>query len=209
MFKLIRPAIVLMILLTVLTGIVYPALTTLLSYAAFPAESQGSLIVHNGQVYGSALIGQPFNGENYFQSRPSATAPMPYNAESSSGSNLSQGNPSLADAVKVRVDEIKTKNPTWDKAIPADLVTTSASGLDPHISPQAAELQIDRIAKDRNLDPKNLQKLVDQYTESRAFGILGEPTVNVLMLNLALDHPDWQHPVNQPVLYRWHGFLPE
>jgi potassium-transporting ATPase KdpC subunit len=212
MLRLIRQTIILLLTLTLLTGVAYPLLITILARTAFPVESQGSLIIQNGRIYGSTLIGQSFSGNLYFWPRPSATSPMPNNAESSSGSNLSQGNPALFDAVKERVAALKDADPTLEGNIPMDLVSASASGLDPHISPRSAEIQVSRVAKARNLDPTQVRNLVDKYTEIRSFGILGEPCVNVLKLNLALDHLDWSHPISpgsQPVLYRWRGFLPE
>jgi len=183
----IRPAVVLLALMTLLTGVLYPALVTAASQLFFPREANGSLVRENGTVRGSRLIGQPFSSPRYFWSRPSATAPVPYNAAASSGSNQGPLNPALADAVKQRIDALRAVSPDAERPVPVDLVTASGSGLDPHISPAAAAFQIPRIAMLRGLDRARVEALVSQHTEGRTLGILGEPRVNVLSLNLALD----------------------
>jgi K+-transporting ATPase ATPase C chain len=170
-----------LVVMTIVTGVVYPLLVTGISQVAFKDKAGGSLILKDGKVVGSSLIGQPFSDPKYFWSRPSATSPQPYNGASSSGSNLGPTNPALLDAVKERVGKFE-KQP-----VPADLVTASASGLDPHISPAAAEYQIPRISKTRGIPEDRLRELVAAHTEGRQLGILGEPRVNVLELNLALD----------------------
>jgi K+-transporting ATPase ATPase C chain len=152
-----------------------------------PGKANGSLIVKDGKPVGSSLIGQSFSDPKYFWSRPSATGPTPYNASASSGSNLGPTNPALIDAVKARVQALRDADPGNRQPVPVDLVTASASGLDPHISPAAAEYQLARVARVRNLNPVAVRKLVAEHTEGRQFGILGEPRVNVLELNLALD----------------------
>jgi potassium-transporting ATPase KdpC subunit len=183
----IRPAIVSLLLLTLITGVIYPLVITVLAQAIFPSQANGSLIVSNGKVVGSTLIGQPFDDPKYFWGRPSATGPMPYNAAASSGSNLGPTNPTLADAVKSRVEALKAADPGNTQPIPVDLVTASGSGLDPNISPASALYQVSRVAKARNLSETQVRTLIDRYTESRTFGVLGETRVNVLQLNLALD----------------------
>ena len=185
--KQIRPAIVLFLLITLVTGIMYPLLVTGIAQVIFPIQANGYLIEHDGTVAGSALIGQPFTSPDYFWGRPSATSPFPYNAGASSGSNLGPDNPALIDAVKARVDALHAADPTNQQAIPVDLVTASGSGLDPDISIAAAQYQVSRVARERNLSISAVQALVDQHIEPRQFGILGEPRVNVLSLNLALD----------------------
>ena len=187
MRTLIRPAIVLFLVLTVITGLIYPLVVTGVAQVLFPQQANGSLIVKNGQAVGSQLIGQPFDDPKYFWGRPSATSPFPYNAAASSGSNLGPSNPALTDAVKARMDALKTADPANTQPIPVDLVTSSASGLDPHISPAAAVYQVTRIARARGLDEAAVRQLVGQYTQGRDLGVLGEPRVNVLELNLALD----------------------
>ena len=183
----IRPAIVLLVVLSVLTGLAYPVLVTAIAQVAFPFQANGSLMTRDGKILGSALIGQPFDDPKYFWSRPSATSPFPYNAASSSGSNLGPTNPALLDAVKARVEALRAADPGNTALVPVDLVTASASGLDPHISPAAALYQVPRVAKARKMEPAAVQALVERHTEGRSFGILGEPRVNVLALNLSLD----------------------
>jgi K+-transporting ATPase ATPase A chain len=182
-----RPALILFLLLTLITGICYPLLITGIALVAFPEQANGNLIVHDGKVAGSSLIGQPFSSPKYFWSRPSATVPDPYNASVSSGSNLGPSNPVLADAVKARADALHTADPSNTLPVPVDLVTASGSGLDPHISPAAAYYQVHRVARGRDMDEGVIRNLVTSAIEPRQFGIFGEPRVNVLKLNLALD----------------------
>src|SRR5271169_1568138 len=197
MLKEIRPAIILLVALTLITGLAYPLAMTAIAGVVFPKQAEGSLIERDGKVVGSALIGQEFKSDKYFHGRPSATtAPdpadstktvaAPYNAASSGGSNLGPSNKALIDRVQADLDKLKQENPSMP--VPQDLVTTSASGLDPHISPEAALFQVPRIAKARNLPEDRVRQLVVDNTEGRLFGLLGEPHVNVLQLNLALDH---------------------
>ena len=183
----IRPAIVSFLVLTVITGLLYPLAVTAVAQVAFPSQANGSLIMKDGKAIGSTLIGQPFDDPKYFWGRLSATAPYPYNAGASSGSNLGPTNPALIDEVQARIDALQAADPGNTAPIPVDLVTSSGSGLDPNISPAAAEYQLNRVAKARGMDPAKVSALVAQYTQGRQFGILGEPTVNVLQLNLALD----------------------
>jgi len=187
MFKELRPAVVSFLLLTLLTGIAYPLLVTGVSQAVMADKANGSLIVKEGKPVGSSLIGQSFSDPKYFWGRLSATSPTPYNAGASSGSNLGPTNPALMDAVKGRVQALRDADPGNQQAVPVDLVTASGSGLDPQLSPAAAEYQLARVARVRNLSPDAVHKLVAEHTEGRQFGILGEPRVNVLELNLALD----------------------
>ncbi len=182
-----RPALSMLIVLTVLTGLIYPLAVTGLAQLFFPEQANGSLIVQDGKVFGSKLIGQHFDEPKYFWGRPSATAPFPYNAAASGGSNLGPTNPVLIDAVKARVAALRIVDPDNDLPIPVDLVTASGSGLDPHISPAAASYQAKRVACARSLNENSVLALVSMHTEERQFGVLGEPRVNVLELNLALD----------------------
>jgi len=197
MLREIRPAIVVLLALTLITGLVYPLAMTGIAEVIFPRQAEGSLIEMNGKIVGSELIGQDFSSDKYFHGRPSATtAPdpsdpaktvsAPYNAANSGGSNLGPSNKALIDRVQGDIDKLKVENPS--APVPADLVTTSASGLDPHISPEAALFQVPRIAKARNLLEDRIRQLVSDRTEDRLLGFLGEPRVNVLLLNLALDH---------------------
>jgi len=173
--------------LTILTGLLYPLTVTGLAQLFFPDQANGSLIVRKDKVVGSKLIGQYFDKPEYFWSRPSATAPFPYNAAASGGSNLGPTNPVLIDAVKARVAALRTADPGNSLPVPVDLVTASASGLDPHISPAAALYQVKRVARARGLDENSVLTLVSKHTEDRQFGVLGEARVNILELNLALD----------------------
>ncbi|MBA2487183.1 MAG: potassium-transporting ATPase subunit KdpC [Nitrospira sp.] len=183
----IKPALMTFLILTVVTGLVYPAIVTGLAQLLFPHQANGSLIYKDGKPIGSMLIGQPFDDPKYFWGRPSATAPFPYNAAASSGSNLGPTNPALMEAVKTRVAALKSADPGNDVPVPVDLVTASGSGLDPHISPAAAEYQVGRVARARRMDEVLVRALVVQHTAGRQLGILGERRVNVLALNLALD----------------------
>jgi potassium-transporting ATPase KdpC subunit len=196
MLREIRPAIILVIALTLLTGLAYPLAMTGLAQVLFPHQANGSLIQKDGNVVGSELIGQPFTQDKYFRGRPSATTkadpndasktvPDPYNAANSGGSNLGPTSKALIERVKEDVDKLKAENP--NAPVPIDLVTTTASGLDPHISPEAALFQVPRVAKARNMPEDRVRQLVEQRIEGRLFGILGEPRVNVLALNMALD----------------------
>jgi len=188
MIKLIKPAVMMLLIWTLLTGVMYPALVTGLAHVLFPNQANGSILRDKqDKAVGSALIGQPFSGNSYFWGRPSATSPYPYNAGASSGSNLGPTNPALADAVKHRIEALQAADPENKAPVPVDLVTASGSGLDPHISPAAAEFQIKRIANARHIDPKKLQEMVRMHTEGRQWGFLGEPRINVLTLNLALN----------------------
>jgi K+-transporting ATPase ATPase C chain len=188
MKALIRPAISLFVVLTAVTGVLYPLAVTGLAKAAFPGQAGGSLIVQNGKAVGSSLIGQSFSDPKYFWGRPSATSPMAYNGQGSAGSNLGPLNPALADAVKGRVDALRAADPGNPAAVPVDLVTTSASGLDPEISVAAAQYQAPRIARLRGLSPSTLDDIITRHTQGRLFGLLGEPRVNVLDMNLDLRH---------------------
>ena len=187
MKTLLRPALSLFVLLTAITGIAYPLVVTGIAKVAFPEAADGSLIIKNGKPVGSRLIGQNFTDPKYFWGRPSATGPMPYNASASSGSNQGPLNPALTDAVKGRIEALKAADPDNARPIPADLVTASASGLDPQISPAAAEYQIDRVAKARQIDPSVIRAMLAKNTEGRQWAVFGEPRVNVLELNMALD----------------------
>lgn len=187
MNKQLRPALVLFLLLTIVTGIAYPLLTTAIGKIAFPAQAGGSIIEKDGKAIGSELIGQNFTAPEYFWGRPSATGPYPNNAAASSGSNLGPLNPALSEAVKARVEALKAADPDNTLPIPVDLVTASASGLDPHISPAAAQYQASRVARARHIDIAKVNALIAQQTQGRQIGVLGEARVNVLKLNLALD----------------------
>ena len=196
MLRELRPAIVLVIILTLITGLVYPLVMTGIGGMLFPSQAQGSLITVGGKVVGSSLIGQEFTSDKYFHGRPSATTapdpndssktvPAPYNAANSGGSNLGPTNKALIDRVTADVDKLKQENPS--AAVPIDLVTTTGSGLDPDISPEAALFQVPRVAKARNIPEDRLRQLVNEHVEGRLLGLFGEPHVNVLALNMALD----------------------
>ncbi|MFZ5487685.1 potassium-transporting ATPase subunit KdpC [Extensimonas vulgaris] len=187
MKTLLRPAFTLFVLLTALTGVLYPLLVTGIGKLAFADAAAGSLIYQDGKSVGSALIGQNFSAPQYFWGRPSATGPYPYNAAASSGSNQGPLNPALAQAVQVRVQALQAADPGNTLPVPADLVMASASGLDPHISPEAAAYQLARVARARGLGVEQLRALVAQHTEGRQWGLFGESRVHVLELNLALD----------------------
>jgi len=187
MMRQLRPALVLFGILTLLTGILYPLLVTGIAQAVFPFQANGSLITQNGTAVGSKLIGQQFTDPKYFWGRPSATSPYPYNAAASSGSNLGPTNPALINAVQARIDALKAADLGNTQPIPVDLVTASGSGLDPNISVAAALYQVPRVARVRGMSEAVVRALVDKYTTGRQFGFLGEPRVNVLLLNLALD----------------------
>lgn len=182
-----RPAISIFVLLTLITGVAYPLLVTAIGAAAFPHQANGSLIMQNEQPIGSDLIGQSFSEPKYFWGRLSATGPMPYNAAASSGSNLGPLNAALTANVTARIEALRAADPANTALVPVDLVTASGSGLDPHISPAAAQYQTGRVARARNVPEAAVRQLVEQATEGRQFGIFGEPRVNVLALNLALD----------------------
>ena len=183
-----KPALIMLLLLTLVTGVIYPAIVTVFAQTLFNFQANGSLIKNpQGQLIGSELIGQSFSDPRYFWGRPSATGPYPYNAAASSGSNLGPTNPALAAAISARIQVIKQADPDNNLPIPVDLITASGSGLDPHISLAAAKYQVNRIAKIRNIDEEILRELVDTYTEDRQWFVFGEPRINVLKLNLALD----------------------
>lgn len=188
MKTLIRPVVSLFVVLTLLTGLAYPALTTGLAKVLFPTQAAGSLLAKDGKPVGSMLIGQNFSEPGHFWGRPSVTAPQPYNGTASGGSNQGPLNPALADAVKSRIEALKAADPDNHLPVPVDLVTASASGLDPHISLAAAEYQVIRVARMRHLPPEAVHTLVQAHTEGRQWGVFGEPRVNVLAVNLALDN---------------------
>lgn len=181
-----RPCLVLFGLLTLLTGVAYPALITLVAQTVFHGQANGSVLDRDGKAIGSELIGQTFDAPGDFWGRPSATSPTGYNSAASTGSNLGPTNPALLDAIKSRVAALRTAHPDQTSAVPVDLVTASASGLDPHISPAAAEYQVARVATARSVSVDHVRQLINQHTEGRTFGVLGEPRVHVLKLNLAL-----------------------
>jgi K+-transporting ATPase ATPase C chain len=187
MRSILRPALVCFLVLSILTGIAYPLAVTGIARVAFPREAAGSLVTRNGRPVGSALVGQGFGDPGHFWGRPSATGPFPYNGAASGGSNLGPLNPALADAVKGRLDALRAADPGNASPVPVDLVTASGSGLDPHISMAAARYQAARVARLRRLPPEQVRALIDRLAEGRAFGFLGEPRVNVLQLNLALE----------------------
>ena len=185
--KMIRPVLVSLFVFTILAGIIYPLAVTGIAQLILPEQANGSLIIKDGMAVGSALIGQPFDDPKYFWGRLSATSPFPYNSSASSGSNLAETNPDLVKNAQGRIDALNAADPQAGKLVPVDLATSSGSGLDPHISPAAAEYQIKRVANALALDESKVEALVAKYTEGRQLGILGEPRVNVLKLNLALD----------------------
>jgi len=187
MWKLTKQAFLLLIIFSILTGMIYPLAITGIAQVVFPRQANGSLILRDGKPVGSSLIGQPFTDPKYFWCRPSATSPMPYNAESSAASNLGPTNPDLVNTVATRVATLRKADPGNDAPIPIDLVTSSASGLDPHISPAAADFQVRRVAKARGMDESIVRQIVAKHTEGRTFGLLGEPRVNLVELNLDLD----------------------
>ncbi len=187
MRKELRPALMTLLVFTVLTGLLYPLTVTAVARVIFPGQAGGSLIVQNGRAVGSTLIGQPFDDPKYFWGRLSATGPFPYNAASSSGSNLGPTSKALREAVSKRIAALRAADPEMSGPIPVDLVTASGSGLDPHISPAAAAYQVHRVARARGLSEDVVRRLMRQFTQGRQFGLLGEPGVNVLELNLALD----------------------
>ena len=189
MRRLIRNAISMLLVMTLVTGIAYPLLATGVAQALFPHQANGSLIEEHGKPVGSQLIGQYFDDPRYFWGRPSATAPQPYNGTASNGSNLGPTNPALRDAVQQRIDALRKADPDNTAPVPVDLVTASASGLDPEISPAAAQYQVARVARMRHMRVEQVQALVAKFTQGRQLGVLGEPRVNVLRLNLALDKP--------------------
>lgn len=188
MRSLLRPALMFVALMTLLTGVLYPAAITGLAQLIFPSQANGSLIVENGTARGSRLIGQPFSAPEYLWSRPSATGPMPDNAAASSGSNLGPSNPALRDAVAGRIAALRAADSTLTGPIPVDLVTSSGSGLDPELSLAAAAVQVPRIARARGMAPAAVEQVIAANTEGRFLGVFGEPRVNVLLVNIALDH---------------------
>jgi K+-transporting ATPase ATPase C chain len=187
MRQILRPALSLLIALSILTGLIYPLLLTAVAHAVFPRQADGTLVEREGKPVGSRMIGQNFSDPKYFWGRLSATSPLPYNGAGSSGSNLAATNPALVDQAKARIDALRAADPTLVGAVPADLATASGSGLDPDIRPQSALLQVPRIAHARGLDQARVRSLVADHTEGPLLGLLGEPRVNLLELNLALD----------------------
>ncbi len=187
MRALLRPSLVFLAAWTLVTGVLYPAAITGLALLVFPFRANGSVLVVDGRARGSELIGQPFSAPRYLWPRPSATSPVPYDASASTGSNLGPSNPALVDAVTGRIAALRAADPTAAGPVPADLVTTSASGLDPHVSPAAAAWQVQRIARARGVAPAEVERIIARYTEPRWLGLFGEPRVNVLQVNLALD----------------------
>ena len=187
MFAQLMPSLRMLVVMSALTGVIYPLVVTGIAKVAFPRAAHGSLIEADGKTLGSDLIGQPFDDPKYFWSRPSATSPQPYNGMSSSGSNQGPRNPALADAVKDRIKALRDADPGNTSAVPVDLITASGSGLDPHISVAATEYQLPRVSKARALAVEQVRRLVAENTEGRTLGVLGEPRVNVLKLNIALD----------------------
>jgi K+-transporting ATPase ATPase C chain len=187
MHNILRPCLGVFVVLTLVTGVAYPLVVTVVGRLAFPSQASGSVIEREGRAVGSALLGQPFSSPGYFRGRPSATGPLPYNGAASTGSNLATTNPSLAEAVSARVAALRAADPGNLAPVPVDLVTASGSGLDPHISPAAAEFQVARVASARGWTPERVRALVADHTQGRTLGLLGEPRVNVLTLNLALD----------------------
>jgi potassium-transporting ATPase KdpC subunit len=188
MSSIIRPAVVLFVVMTVITGIIYPFAVTGIAQLLFPMQAEGSILIQDGHAVGSTLIGQPFSDPKYFWSRLSATTPQPYNGTGSTGSNLGPLNPALTDAVKSRIDALHTADPGNTAPIPVDLATASGSGLDPQISLAAAYYQAPRVARVRNVSLDYVKALISSHAQGRALGFFGEPRVNVLELNLALDH---------------------
>lgn len=184
---LLRPCVTVFAAMTLITGVAFPAAVTLVANLVFPQQANGSLIERNGRPVGSRLLGQSFTQPGYFWSRPSATSPLAYNGAASSGSNLGPANPVLLDSIRARANALRTADPANTRSIPVDLVTASGSGLDPHISPAAADYQVERVARARGLEPGRVRRLVAGHIEGRTLGLLGEPRVNVLELNLALD----------------------
>lgn len=187
-----RKAVIIMVLMTVIMGFLYPLAVTGIAQLVFPEKANGSFLDRDGRRVGSELIGQPFSTPRYFWSRPSATGPFAYNAGASSGSNYGPLNPALLDGARKRIKDLKEADPKNTQPIPVDLVTASGSGLDPHISVAAALYQVPRVARIRNVSEEKIRSIVNQHTEARQFGFLGEPRVNVLKLNLALDENVWK-----------------